>query len=204
MRIRTLAGRLLRSLPWLAHRVTRLLGRPPQRDAFPSSETMEGVRRILLIKLDALGDLMMTSPAIRALRRRFPMAEIHLLVQTGVAPLARFLPGVDAVESLPCGFLIRGGQRPRRALAWLAALPRLRRRRYDLVVDFSGLFHSSAAAWAAGAPLRLGPCRRLPLGFFSTEGFGHFYTHEFVGDEAAHYADRMNRLASAAGAEPDP
>lgn len=204
MRLQVVAGKFLRSLPYFVYRLIRLLTRAPQRDAFPSSETMESVRRVLIIKLDALGDLLMTSPAIRSIRRRFPMAEVHLLVQTGVAPLARFLPGVEAVESLPCGFLLRGGKRLRRSLAWLLALGRLRRRRYDLILDFSGLFHSAAAAWAGGAPLRLGFYRHVPLGFFSTEGFGHFYTHEFALEETTHYADRMLRLAAAAGAESDP
>lgn len=204
MRVPALAGRLLRSIPYLVYRSVRLLSRAPQRDTLPSSETMESVRRILIVKLDALGDLLMTSPAIRSLRRRFPMAEVHLLVQTGVAPLARFLPGIEAVESLPCGFLLHGPKRLRRCLAWLLALGRLRRRRYDLILDFSSLFHSAAAAWAGGAPLRLGFYRHVPLGFFSTEGFGHFYTHEFALEETTHYADRMHRLAAAAGAEADP
>ncbi|MBI3126371.1 MAG: glycosyltransferase family 9 protein [Candidatus Tectomicrobia bacterium] len=203
MRMRFLLARTLRSIPYWIYRAVRLLTRPPQRDLFPSSEMMESVRRILLIKFDALGDILMTSPAIRAIRRRFPVAEIHLLTQTGVAPLARFLPGMDAVESLPCGFLLRGGRRLRRALAWVPASVRLRRARYDLILDFSGLFHSAAAAWIAGAPVRMGFYRHIPLGFFSTDGFGHFYTHEFALDENAHYADRMSRLAAAAGAAPD-
>jgi len=203
MRLRALAGKTLRSLPFLIHRSSGWLGRRPQRGAFPSPEMLEGVRKILAIKLDSIGDLLMTTPALRSLRRRFPGADLHLLVQPGVAPLARLLPGVDAVETLPCGFLLSGGRRLARALRWGSGLLRMRRRRYDLILDFSGLFHSAAAAWAIGAPLRLGFRRRIPLGFFSTEGFGHFYTHEFEADERGHLAEAMSALPAALGAEPD-
>lgn len=201
MPLRSLAARLLRSLPFVIHRATSPLGRPPLRDTPPA--TTGAPRRILAIKLDAIGDLLMTTPALRALRKAFPDAEIHLLAQPHVARLARLVPGPDLVEPLACGFWLSGGRRLSRAWEWIARARTLRRRQYDLVIDFTSLFHSAALAWATGAPLRLGLRRRIPLGFFTTEGFGHFFTHEFTADEDRHLADCMGLLATAVGAPAD-
>ncbi|MEE9276415.1 MAG: glycosyltransferase family 9 protein, partial [bacterium] len=201
--MQTAIGRLLRSLPYLLHRATRFLGQSPQRGVSPSPETLEGVRKILVIKLDAIGDLLMATPALRAIRRRFPRAQLDLLVQPHVAPLAESLDGLNAVERLPVQFLMRGRGLLAGVLRWAGALFKLRREGYDLAVDLTGLFHTAAAAWATGAPLRLGLRRPLSLGLFTLDSLGHFYTHEFDTEESDHLADRMSIPARALQAEID-
>ena len=54
-------------------------------------------RRILVVKLADLGDLLTATPALRALRRRFPEAHIAALVTPHTAPL---LWGNDAVDQI--------------------------------------------------------------------------------------------------------
>ncbi len=61
--------------------------RPPYRD----------VRRLLVVRDDRLGDLILTLPAIDRLRAAYPAAHIGLLVQPALAPLAKLFDPVDSV-----------------------------------------------------------------------------------------------------------
>ena len=54
-------------------------------------------RRILVVKLDAIGDLVLTTPFLRELKRSFPDAMITLVVTPATAPLVRLCPYVDKV-----------------------------------------------------------------------------------------------------------
>ena len=50
---------------------------------------------ILLIQLKRIGDLILTTPAIAALREQFPRAEISLVVAAGTRDLLPAIPGID-------------------------------------------------------------------------------------------------------------
>jgi heptosyltransferase-2/heptosyltransferase-3 len=111
-------------------------------------------RRVLVVDLDNLGDLLLATPAIRALRRRFPDATLDALVTEYAAPALRGNPHID--EILTCDKAVAVGPvRSRIHLAW-----RLRRRRYDLGVileahwGFAGFAEILLAA--AGVPRRIG------------------------------------------------
>jgi lipopolysaccharide heptosyltransferase II len=85
-------------------------------------------QRILVVDLDNLGDLLLATPAVRALRRRFPEARLDALVTAYAAPAWHGNPHID--EILTCDKGVATGPLWSRArLAW-----RLRRRRYDLGV----------------------------------------------------------------------
>ncbi|MFP6868554.1 MAG: glycosyltransferase family 9 protein [Nitrospinota bacterium] len=145
----------------------------------------------------------MITPALRSLKKRFPEAQIDLLVQFGVAPLAETFPNIHCIHSLPCGFLLRGGRRLAGVAAWFLKLFELRRNEYNLIIDFMGLFHSAAAAWMSRAPLRIGHRRDISLGYISLSTFGHFYTHEICSEKEDHLADQMALLPAALGAPID-
>jgi lipopolysaccharide heptosyltransferase II len=111
-------------------------------------------RHVLVVDLDNLGDLLLATPAIRALRSRFPQAHLDALVTEYAAPALLGNPHVD--EILTCDKGIATGALWRRGrLAWC-----LRRRRYDLGVileahwGYAGFAELLLAA--AGIPRRLG------------------------------------------------
>ena len=60
------------------------------------AEAWKQVRRVLAVRLDNLGDLLMTTPALAALRESLPQAHITLLSTPSVAAAAHCLPMVDA------------------------------------------------------------------------------------------------------------
>jgi len=84
-------------------------------------------KALLAIRPRALGDLVLTTPAFRALKRGHPDARLEVVTEPHFAPLLAAVPEVDRVWALA-----------RRGGAMLRALPALRRTRYDVVADFFG------------------------------------------------------------------
>jgi lipopolysaccharide heptosyltransferase II len=102
--------------------------------------------RILLVRLREIGDVVFTTPAIRALRQRFPDAHIAYLVEPAAAPIVARNPHIDDVIVAP-----RSG-----VFAELALIRRLRAGRFDLAIDFHGGPRASTLTWLSGAKVRIG------------------------------------------------
>jgi len=107
------------------------------------------VKRILVIRFRAMGDVLLATPLLRALKRRWPEARVDYLVEEGLSPL---LEGSDDFDRLLAW--------PRRARPrWLSDLRwalRLRRERYDLLLDLHGNGTSVLFTALSAAPLRIG------------------------------------------------
>src|SRR5438445_1871087 len=110
--------------------------------------------RILVVDLDNIGDLLMATPAIRALRRSFPDATLDVLVTDYAASVVARNPHIDGI--LTCEKrIVEASFLKRVALAW-----RIRRQRYDLGVILEA--HWGYAGFAelllgvAGVPRRIG------------------------------------------------
>ncbi|MBN1542768.1 lipopolysaccharide heptosyltransferase II [candidate division KSB1 bacterium] len=87
---------------------------------------MPDPHKILVIRLSSIGDILLTTPLLRLLRRRFPQARIDFVVKEGFADLLRCHPAITS--------LIRFA--PRGGLNGLVALRQeLRKTNYDLVID---------------------------------------------------------------------
>ena len=105
---------------------------------------------VLLIRLRLIGDVVLSTPVIRALRRTFPEAKLVYLVERDAAAVVEHNPHLDEVMVVERS---RGVARiiDDFRLGW-----RLRRRRFDLVIDMHGGPRSSWLARATGAPRRVG------------------------------------------------
>src|SRR5215813_11054915 len=66
-------------------------------------------RRIVCLRLERIGDLLMTAPAIADLAASFPDASIDLVVGSWNRALAAAIPGVTRVEALDASWLSRNG-----------------------------------------------------------------------------------------------
>jgi ADP-heptose:LPS heptosyltransferase len=107
-------------------------------------------RRILLLRLERIGDLLMTAHAIADVRASAPDAEIDLVVGSWNAGLAQAMPAVTRVETLDAAWLAREG-RGLRLAALLRRARRWRERRYDLAINFEPDIRSNLMLAAAGA-----------------------------------------------------
>jgi heptosyltransferase-1 len=113
-------------------------------------------RRILVVKLSAMGDVVHALPAVTYLRKAAPSAEIHWAVDTRFAELLEGNPGIAKVVSLP----IREWKgRLGSPATWREAgnaADRLRGGKYDLAIDLQGNIKSGLVTYLSGAPLRYG------------------------------------------------
>jgi ADP-heptose:LPS heptosyltransferase len=109
-------------------------------------------RRILVVKLSALGDVIQALAPLKAIRAAHPKAEITWLTTPPFAELARLCPFVDTVWT---------GGRPRGPAAWLSLIAQVRAGRFDLVYDLQGVARTSLLHAALGPrpPLWSGPAR---------------------------------------------
>jgi ADP-heptose:LPS heptosyltransferase len=107
------------------------------------------VERVLVVRLRSIGDAVLATPAIHALRRWLPHARIDLLLEDWVAPLFDGPREASAVISVRRGSLS----------ARLAAARALRRTRYDVAFDLHGGPTSTLLTFASGARRRVGYAR---------------------------------------------
>lgn len=104
-------------------------------------------RSILVIQLRRLGDVVLTTPALEALKARWPEARLDFLVE---APGAEAVAGHPAIDET----LLYDARGPLGALAWAL---RLRARRYDWVIDFLANPRTALIASLSGARVKAGP-----------------------------------------------
>ena len=105
---------------------------------------------ILLVRLRLIGDVVFTTPIVRALRRRFPEARLTYLVESAAAPVLQHNPHHAELIVVPRA---RGA---RRIADDIAIARDLRRRRFDLAIDLHGGPRAAWLTWASGARRRIG------------------------------------------------
>jgi ADP-heptose:LPS heptosyltransferase len=142
-------------------------------------------QRVLCFRLERIGDLLMTLPALAELRRALPHAEIDLVVGGWNDELAKAIPGVTRVEALDAAWLARDRAGTHGPLSLARRVRRLRHHRYDLAINFEPDIRSNFALKAAGA-------RRLAG--FGSGGGGALLDLALDYDPSAHTADNALRL----------
>ena len=112
------------------------------------------VRRVLLLNFTALGDLLFSIPAIRALKETYPNWRLDLVVNPAFVSLAELNPHLERIWSYPG-----------RSWRLFKLMGRLRQERYDLAIILHGNDpEASLLAQASGAPVIIGSAGS-PLAF---------------------------------------
>jgi len=146
--------------------------------------------RILLIRADQIGDVILSLPAVDALRKSFPNAEIDFCV----APWAEALLAQNAAISRIYLFknsYFGGGFSPLASIReWAGLLRIFRRRRYDLIIDFRGDARNIILAFLAGGRRRVG---------FGVTGGGFLLTDCLPEIEDEHQMERNLRCVQILG-----
>jgi len=153
------------------------------------AERWRRVQRVLAVRLDNLGDVLMTTPALAAIRRSTSGAQITLLTSPAGAALAPCLPDLDDVIAFDAPWVKNadgaGGDEIGRAEARL--IDTLRAQRFDAALIFTVCTQSALPAALlcrlAGIPLRAAHSRENPYGLLSdwvreTDELGPGMRHE--------------------------
>jgi heptosyltransferase-3 len=143
------------------------------------------VSRVLVVRLRSIGDTVLATPSLIALKRFLPEARVDILLEDWVAPV---LEGFDAVDNI----LTVG----RSARSRLKAARKIRSAGYEVVFNLHGGTTSTFFVRASGAPHRVG---------FSDYRYSFLYNHrtasplEFWNAKKAHSAEQQLALLGAVG-----
>ena len=150
---------------------------------------------ILIVRLSAIGDIVMASPLIAALRQAYPEARIAWLVQAESAELLTQNPALDEVIVWP-----RSQWRSLwRARRWGRAVREmwrfvrvLRAHRFEVVIDVQGLLKSGVWAWLCGARRRIGLGSREGSQWLMTEVIAKPEDDPRIGSEYRHVLAQLH------------
>lgn len=154
----------------------------------PQPVTAESSQRVLLIRPDHLGDVLLTTPSIQALRRALPQSEIHALVGSWSANVLAPFDEIDHVLTLPFPAFDRNPKLNWRSpyqLAWRSA-QKLRKIGYgQAVILRPDHWWGALLAWMAGIPVRVG---------YDHPDLTRFITHVVPRQEKQHAVEQNIRL----------
>jgi len=145
------------------------------------------IAEVLVLRLDRIGDLIMSLPALADLRAALPGARIRLGVGQWSRELAESAP-VDEVLLLSAPWV---GRKDEGAESWTSLVRKalaLRRDRLDLAIDLQGDVRASVLMWLSGARARIG---------YANTGGAYLLTHVVGLDETVSWVEQ-NRKAVAA------
>lgn len=152
------------------------------------------VKKILLIRLDHLGDAIMVRPAIDAVLSHFPEATVDFLVAAENAPLFAHEPRLNLIPMTHHWFSRRSN--------WLDKMtemeklvPILRREHYDLGIDFRGDLRNILLMTFAGIPERVG---------YGITGGGFLLTRQEPYDSSLHQTSLNMKLLNSLGIDEKP
>ncbi|PKK92148.1 MAG: hypothetical protein CVV64_01645 [Candidatus Wallbacteria bacterium HGW-Wallbacteria-1] len=156
---------------------------------FRAFQRFEDRRNILVIETSSVGEVVLISPALRALRGAFPNARITALVIPGTRGV---IEGLDTIDEIICYDKFGKHRNFTEALEFIRGL---RKRNFDLVLLFHRSFRSAVVSFFTGARDRVG---------VSTQGRG-FLVNETVpnrGNPFQHEIERNNDIIRSLGIEP--
>lgn len=140
------------------------------------------VDKILFVKLSAMGDIVHAMPAAMDIKRAFPNAQLHWIVQSNFQDLLAGHPAVGKLIPIP--------KRPSLSDLWTLR-KQLRGERYDVALDMQGLFKSARLLWISGAEKKLG---------FQWQREGARFFSKAIQTGAKHVVDQYRAVAVALGA----
>src|SRR3954447_8200618 len=125
-----------------------------------SESALAAARRVLVVRLDNVGDLVMLGPALRALRHNLPHAHLTLLASAAGRAMAPLLPCVDSVMVEQVVWQDAGARLALDPGRELALVRRIADAQFDAALIFTSFSQSpwppAYACYLAGIPLRAG------------------------------------------------
>src|SRR5215471_2887109 len=111
-------------------------------------------RHILIIDFGQLGDVVMSLPALRAIREKFPHARVTVAVGKPGAEIIGMSGDADATIEID-RVALRDGFKPWSIVKVVDIVKDVRRRRFDFVIDLHSFSETNLLGFLSGAPARL-------------------------------------------------
>lgn len=151
---------------------------------------LSGIRRALVIRLDEIGDVILTTPFLRELRNNLPRAWITLIVKPSVYNLVQMCPYVDEVLTYEWGSCGTLTELVRHGRALKLAILSLWKRRYDMAILprwYPDFYHASFLAYFSLATLRVAYSESVePRKQKMNKDYDMLFTHLIKDDSIKH------------------
>jgi len=147
---------------------------------------------ILVVRLTSLGDVLMSLPAVKALKDELPGVKISWLVEGSVAELLSHQGFVDHVIRFPRDLIVASLKKGNGLIAFRCLvdfLRNLRAKNYDVLIDFHAILKSALLDYVTRAGRRIGFGRR-----FAKEGSWLAYDERVNGEESRLHKVERNML----------
>ena len=141
--------------------------------------SQEKIKKIVVFRTDRIGDLVMTLPALKALRLRFPDSAIHLIAGEWNKGILKYIRTIDKTFIWNPSWISRN----RRSDSFFSLFKKaisLRKSKYDLAIDFTSDIRINILMWLTGAERRIG---------YSDSGGAAFLTH-IIKEKSLHRVDQ--------------
>ncbi|HBA27800.1 MAG TPA: hypothetical protein DCY98_10525 [Nitrospinae bacterium] len=160
----------------------------------PQNKDAKQVERILIFKVDHAGDVLLATPAIIAIRKKFPLSHIVLVVGPWSKGIIEGEKYINEVISYSAYWQDRNPDRNLNIRESFNLIRILRRNKYDMFFDFRGDLFAIIIGFLSGIPKRIG---------YGWEGGGFLLTHEVNTTINKHQVEILLDAVRAAGIEPD-
>ena len=148
---------------------------------------LSNINRILVIKYSAIGDLIMSTPAFRSLKKAYPNAKISLLIGKWSLPIIENNPNIDEFIVVDDDIFAK-----KKIAGLLGLILKLRKNKYDLVISFHRSLAMSLFSRLVGGRNTLG---------FDRNGEGRFYSIKTLYDKVngLHESEKFLELIKEVG-----
>ncbi len=120
--------------------------------------------KILIVRPDRIGDVMLSLPVVQAIRQQYPKAEITFMARDIVAPLLKQVEGIDHV------YVYDPDKRHKGIRGFFRLMEELKAQRFQIAVVLQSQFKIAAALYGVGVPNRFGPLSKIHSFFFYNRG----------------------------------
>lgn len=129
------------------------------------SNNLKKLSKILVVRNDKLGDLLVSFSTFAILKENLPDTEIHVLVSKYTAPIAKMCEFIDQVIIDPASLPANNDDNIIKKSLKLKKL--LKQQQYSAIISLFSSFHVGLAAFLAKIPLRIAPATKLQQIFYN-------------------------------------
>jgi lipopolysaccharide heptosyltransferase II len=142
----------------------------------------ESIKKILVFKLDHIGDVLMTTPALKVLKSRYPDASLTIVVGSWSKDILKDNPDVDEILTYDAYWFNRNIDRRFNIKKTWKFIKELRKRRFDIFYSLRGDFIGILISSLLKIPVRIG---------FNNGGGGFLLTHPLTPIENIHQVEQF-------------
>ncbi len=140
--------------------------------------------KILLINIKYLGDLIVSTPGIRALRKHEPNAQIVFLLRKGYEEVLANNPNVDKIISFDAG--MKGNSGFDKIIEGIKFIKKIRNEKFNVVISMHPGDRTAFWAWFSGAKIRIAPLK---------QSFSFLFNRKVkVDEDSISYLNYYNRI----------